>query len=159
MLGAQQVLNNYLTGDIAEVRIYNSVLSTTPRIYEERALKARYGISGGSAPRVPTDLAALADNHTAMLNWTMAAGAETYSIWRSTDGGTTYELIASGLTNSSYVDTFAVSEQDILYRVARRERLWHRNPNRSAFGQCTDAGTGLPGNHRFGGYVLDKLGG
>ena len=118
MLGAQQVLNNYLTGDIAEVRIYNSLLSATPRIYEERALKARYGISGGSAPRVPTDLAALADNHKAMLNWTMAAGAETYSIWRSTDGGTTYELIASGLTNSSYVDTFAVSEQDILYRVA-----------------------------------------
>ncbi len=45
-LGAQQTLLNYLTGDIAEVRIYSGALSDGDRIAEEKALSCKYGLWG-----------------------------------------------------------------------------------------------------------------
>ena len=57
VLGAQQTLINYLTGDIAEVKIFNAPLSDATAS-EESALKCKYGIAGGGAPpAVPSGLA------------------------------------------------------------------------------------------------------
>jgi predicted alpha-1,6-mannanase (GH76 family) len=108
----------YLTGDIAEVQIYNTVLSSSDRLAQERALKCKYGLSGGTVPSIPSQLSGVAGNRQISLNWLLATGASGYNLWRSTNNGANYQLIAGGLTNSSYVDTSAVNGQTNLYQIA-----------------------------------------
>ena len=118
VLGAQQTLNNYLSGDIAEVQIYNAPLSDSDRIGLERALKCKYSLTGEAVPATPTGLTATAGNRQISLNWALTAGAVSYNLWRSTNNGATYQLAATGLTTSSYVDTSAISGQTNYYEVA-----------------------------------------
>jgi len=117
VLGAQQVLNNYLTGDIAEVQIYNTPLSDTDRLAQERSLKCKYGLSGGATPAAPTGLTLATGNRQIALNWVMSSGASSYNLWRSTNGGSSYQAIATGLATSSYVDTNAVNGQLNYYKM------------------------------------------
>lgn len=118
VLGGQGVLNNFLTGDIAEVQIFSTPLSDTDRLGIERALKCKYGIAGGATASAPTGLTGLAGNRRISLNWMLVAGATDYNLWRSTNGGASYQLIASNRTASSYVDSTAVSGHINYYRVA-----------------------------------------
>lgn len=48
-LGAQQSLGNYFTGDLAELKIYNSPLSDTDRLTQESGLGQKWGVSGAAA--------------------------------------------------------------------------------------------------------------
>jgi hypothetical protein len=116
-LGAQQVLNNYFTGDLAEVQIYDSALSDTDRLGYERALKCKYGLSGAATPLAPPGLTAIAGNRQIFLNWTMVAGTATYDVWRYTNNGPGYVVIASGLTGSSFVDSSAANGQTNYYKI------------------------------------------
>jgi hypothetical protein len=118
VLGSQQTLNNYLTGDIAEVQIFNTALSSSERSSRETALKCKYGLAGGATPAPPAGLTGTAGNREISLNWTLMPGATGYNILRSTDGGVTYQPLATGLTTSSYVDTNAVSGQTNFYQIA-----------------------------------------
>jgi predicted alpha-1,6-mannanase (GH76 family) len=118
VLGAQQTLGNYLSGDIAEVQIYSTVLSTSERTGRESALKCKYGLTGGATPVAPTGLSATTGNREISLNWTLIPGATGYDLWRSTDGGATYQSVATGLTTSSYVDTNAVNGQVNTYEIS-----------------------------------------
>ncbi len=118
VLGGQGVLNNFLSGDIAEVQIYSTPLSDTDRIGLERALKCKYGLSGGATPSAPAGLTGTAGNRQISLNWTLTPGATDYNLWRSTNNGATYEQIATGLSTSSYVDTHAANGQMNYYRAA-----------------------------------------
>ena len=43
-LGAQQPLNNFFTGDIAEVKIFNTALTITEQAAEEAALKSKFNV-------------------------------------------------------------------------------------------------------------------
>jgi hypothetical protein len=117
VLGAQQTLNNFLSGDIAEVLIYNSALSDTDRNGIEKALKCKYGISGGSTPSAPTSLALTVGNRQISLNWAMPPGASSYNVWRSTNYGASYQLIASALPVSSYVDATAANGATNFYKL------------------------------------------
>lgn len=117
VLGALQTLNNFLTGDIAEVQIYSAALADTDRLGLERALKCKYGMTGGIVPSAPTGLTGTAGNRQISLNWVLTTGATSYNLWRSTNFGVTYQLTTSGLTSSSYVDTNAVSGWTNYYRV------------------------------------------
>jgi len=116
VLGGQGVLNNFLTGDIAEVQIYNSPLSDSDRLGQEGALKCKYGLSG-TTPAAPTGLTAVAGNRQVALNWTLSPGAASYNLWRSTNAGTSYQLAATALNASSYVDTNAANGQMNYYKV------------------------------------------
>jgi hypothetical protein len=118
VLGGQAVLNNFLTGDISEVQIYGTALTDADRLGAERALRCKYGLAGGLVPSAPTGLAGIAGNRQVALNWTLVVGATDYNLWRSTNGGGNYQLIASNLTASSYVDTSAVNGQVNYYRLA-----------------------------------------
>lgn len=118
VLGGQAVLNNFLTGDLVEVQVYNAPLSDTDRRGQENALKCKYGISGGAAPAAPTGLTGAAGNRKIALNWMLAAGATDYNLWRSTNKGASYQLLVTGLTTSSYVDTNAVNGQMNFYKIA-----------------------------------------
>jgi fibronectin type 3 domain-containing protein len=118
VLGGQAVLNNFLTGDIAEVQIYNAALSDSDRTGQEKALKCKYGVTGAAVPSAPTGLAGSAGNRQIALNWFLTPGAASYNLWRSTDNGATYQIVASNLTNSSFVDTSAANGQTNYYQVA-----------------------------------------
>jgi hypothetical protein len=118
VLGAQQTLNNYLSGDIAEVQIYNAPLSDSDRTAQETALKCKYGLSGGTAPAPPTGLTGLAGNRQISLNWVLTTGATGYNLWRSTNNGASYQQTAAGTTTGSYVDTNAANGLTNYYIIA-----------------------------------------
>ncbi|HXI71135.1 MAG TPA: glycoside hydrolase family 76 protein [Verrucomicrobiae bacterium] len=117
VLGGQGVLNNFLSGDIAEVQIYNAVLADTDRLGLEQALKCKYGLNGGATPAAPTGLTGTAGNRRITLNWLLSPGATGYQLWRSTNNGAAYDLAATNLTTSSYVDTNAANGQINYYKV------------------------------------------
>lgn len=56
-------------------------------------------------------------NQQVFLQWDLQAGATGYSVNRSTDGGLTYTVVASPLTNS-YLDTSVTIGNQYLYQVA-----------------------------------------
>jgi hypothetical protein len=119
VLGAQQTLINYLSGDIAEVKIFNAPLSNSDRIAEENSLRCKYGIAGGgAAPAVPAGLTASPGNRQVSLTWATSGGATSYSLRRSTNNGASYALLAAGLTGSGFSDTNALSGQTNYYQVA-----------------------------------------
>jgi predicted alpha-1,6-mannanase (GH76 family) len=118
VLGAQQTLNNYLTGDIAEVQIFNAVLPTNERSSRETALKCKYSLADSATPAPPAGLTGAAGNREISLNWALTPGATGYNLLRSTDDGATYQSLANGLTDGSYVDTNAVNGQTNSYEVA-----------------------------------------
>ena len=118
VLGAQQTLNSFLTGDIAEVEIFNTVIPTSERISRETALKCKYSLTGSASPAAPAGLTAAAGNREISLNWVLTPGATGYNLLRSTDNGATYQSVATGLTASSYVDDYAVNGQTNYYEVA-----------------------------------------
>ena len=118
VLGAQQTLANYLTGDIAEVQIFNAALASSERSSRETALKCKYGLAGSATPAAPTGLTGAAGNREISLNWGLTPGATACNLLRSTDDGATYQPVATGLTTSSYVDTNAVNGQMNYYEVA-----------------------------------------
>jgi len=108
VLGAQQTMLYFFTGDIAEVKIFNTPLLDSDRAAEESALKCAYGLGAGAAPGVPTGLAATVYNGQVGLNWSQTAGATGYNLKRSTNGGGTYSIVAAGIFASGYTDTNAV---------------------------------------------------
>jgi hypothetical protein len=118
VMGAQQTLINFLTGDIAEVKIFNAPLSDNDRIAEENALKCKYGLAGGSAPAVPTNLTTTAGNRKISCNWAPVAGTASYNLWWAASLSGTYNLTATNLTTSSYVDTNALSGITNYYEVS-----------------------------------------
>jgi fructan beta-fructosidase len=48
-LGAQQTLNNFFSGDIAEVKIYNAALSDADRLTQEASLARKWGVNDAVA--------------------------------------------------------------------------------------------------------------
>ncbi len=117
-LGAVPSGGGFLSGDIAEVLIFDLVSPDAARMTEEYALKGKYGLSPGDSPATPTGLTGRAGNRQISLNWLLALGAGGYNVWRSTNNGATYQQIATGLAASGYVDVNAVNGQTNYYEVA-----------------------------------------
>jgi hypothetical protein len=76
VLGAQQTLLFFLTGDIAEVKIFNSSLMDVERAAEENALRQKYAIA------IPT-LAVAAGSGIVTLSWPDWAAA--WHLWGTTN--------------------------------------------------------------------------
>lgn len=121
VLGALQTLINYFSGDIAEVQIYSTALSNAQRVGEENALMCKYGITGAATPLAPSGLTATAGNRQISLTWAVVPGAASYDLWRSTDEGASYQLVATNVPTSSYVDTNAANGQVNYYQVAAND--------------------------------------
>ncbi|HWY76964.1 MAG TPA: LamG-like jellyroll fold domain-containing protein, partial [Verrucomicrobiae bacterium] len=99
VIGAQQELSNFFSGDIAEMRIYSAALDDPNREFLENALIAKYitGTNGAgpTIPSAPTGLTASPGNGEVGLSWSASAGATSYNIMRSTFSGGPYTLIAT----------------------------------------------------------------
>lgn len=118
VLGAQQTLLNFLTGDIAEVKIYNGALSDADRIADEGSLRCKYGLGSGTPPPAPQNLAATTDNRSVFVNWSPAVAANSYILYRSTNVSGPFTVVAASLTATNYVDTNATSGSTNYYEVA-----------------------------------------
>ena len=76
------------------------------------------GSSGGSAPPVPTGLAATGGNAQVSLTWTASTGATSYNIYRSTTSGGEGTTAYATSTTVSYTDTAATNGTTYYYTVA-----------------------------------------
>jgi hypothetical protein len=118
VLGAQQTLINYLTGDIAEVKIFEAALNDSDRVAEENALLCKYGLGAGAPPATPRGLSTTAGNRQVFVNWLPTAGASGYKLnWSAGSAGPYTQLIGNLATNA-FVHTNAVSGQTNYYKVA-----------------------------------------
>jgi hypothetical protein len=118
VLGAQQTLGNYLTGDIAEVKIYNAVLSDSDRAADLNSLECKYGLGSGAPPSAPAGLSAAATNRQVTVTWDPVVGANSYNLLSATNSAGPFAMLASGLTTNSYVDSAAVNQENNYYEVA-----------------------------------------
>ena len=117
ILGSHPVLNNYLTGDIAEVKIYDGIISDADRSAVSSALAYKYGIGPAVSARAPADFLAVTGNLRATLTWTPVMEANGYTIsWSATPDGP-FTQIAQNLTSSTFVDLNAVPGKTNYYKV------------------------------------------
>ena len=117
VLGSHPVLNNYLTGDIAEVKIYDGIMSDADRAAVSSALAFKYGLAAAVLPRPPTDFGIVAGNHQASLSWSPLIEANTYIVSGSATVDGPFTPIAQNLTTTSFVDLTAIPGQTKYYRV------------------------------------------
>ncbi|HEV2696146.1 MAG TPA: glycoside hydrolase family 2 TIM barrel-domain containing protein [Verrucomicrobiae bacterium] len=117
-LGVQQTLNYYLSGDIAEVKIYNAALSDSDRITDEGSLRCKYNLGPGVVPTAPSGLGGAPGNRRISLFWNPVVGANSYIVYSSTNANGPFTLRASGLTVTNYVDTAAKNGAINYYQVA-----------------------------------------
>jgi hypothetical protein len=118
VLGAQQTLLNYLTGDIAEVKIYSSALSDSDRVAEENALSCKYGLGAGAPPAAPLGFSGNPGNRQIFLSWLATPGATGYKVNWSLNSNGPYTQVIGNLTTNTFVHTNAVSGQTNYYKVA-----------------------------------------
>jgi hypothetical protein len=117
VLGSHPVLNNYLTGDIAEVKIYDGIMNDADRAAVSSALAFKYGLAAAVLPRPPTDFGVVAGNHQASLSWSPLIEASTYIVSGSATVDGPFTPIAQNLTTASFVDLAAIPGQTKYYRV------------------------------------------
>jgi hypothetical protein len=113
VLGAQQTQIYYLSGDIAEVQIYNSALSGTNLQSAEGPLFQKYNIP----PPAPAGLYLQLENGQIVLNWTGSIGAVDYEILRATAAGGPYAIISTN-TTTTFIDASASQTNIYYYEVA-----------------------------------------
>lgn len=118
VLGAQQTLLYFLSGDIAEVKIYDGALSDSDRMADENSLRCKYGLGSGTPPSPPANLSASTDNRSVFLNWNPAVAANSYILYRSTNSNGPFAVAATGLSATNYVDNNAASGRTNFYKVA-----------------------------------------
>src|SRR6185312_4578485 len=85
VLGAQQTLINFFSGDIAEVKIYDGALGDAGRIGDENYLRCKYALGPGGPPPPPANFATSADGSSVYLNWGAGVAADSYILYRSTN--------------------------------------------------------------------------
>jgi hypothetical protein len=113
VLGAQQTLINYLTGDIAEVQIYNTALSGANQQNVESTLFQKYNIP----PPPPTGLYLQLQNGQIVLNWLPTSGASNYVVLRAAAFGGLYTAIATNST-TTFTDATVSPTNVYYYEVA-----------------------------------------
>jgi len=113
VLGAQQTINNFLSGDIAEVQVYNTALSGTDQQAAETSLFAKYSLP----PPAPAGLYLQLQDSQIVLNWQASSGAKGYYVRRSTAQNGTYTTIATNLT-TTFADATVSPTNTYFYVVA-----------------------------------------
>ncbi|HEY3760449.1 MAG TPA: DUF1565 domain-containing protein [Verrucomicrobiae bacterium] len=68
-------------------------------------------------PPVPANVAETASNGQAILDWNTSAGATGYNIYRSTNNGGPYSVIAWGVTGTNYTDTNFTNDVPAYYYI------------------------------------------
>ena len=111
---------SYLTGDIAEVIVYDHVLSPQERETVQAYLNSKYAVfAPPAAPAAPTSLSAVALSATQVsLEWQapLSSNQINYLVERSTDG-VTFTQVGSASSTLSWIDTGLTAGRTYTYRV------------------------------------------
>jgi hypothetical protein len=108
----------YFAGDMAEVMIFNRVLSSSERETVEGYLSLKYAL--GSAPMTPTNLvAATVSSNQISLTWNfdLTPTSTRFQVERKTGIGGTYALVTEVRDATSYIDTNLLASTQYYYRV------------------------------------------
>lgn len=121
VLGAQQTMLNFFSGDIAEVKIFSSALPDNQRLTEEAELECKYGITStnetATAPAVPAGLTGQPGSRAVLVSWPVSSGAVAYDVSSAANTGGPFTPLAVNLAANSYLDTNAVSGSTNYYEV------------------------------------------
>jgi hypothetical protein len=117
-LGVHPTLVHHLTGDIAEVKIYDAALSDAERVAEENAMACKYGLGAGALPSTPVDFSGYPDNRDIRLSWAPVVGASGYKLSWSRSSSGPFTQVSGNLTSTEYVDGSAVNGQINFYKLA-----------------------------------------
>ena len=131
VLGAQQTLINYLTGDISEVQIYNAALSDTNRLAVETTLFVKYNLP----PPAPAGLYLQLQNAGVVLNWLASSGATGYHVKRALVSGGPYTVIATNAA-TAFTDSTA-SPTNVYYYVVSAVNATSESVNSSEASTAT----------------------
>jgi hypothetical protein len=124
--GATYNVNNfgtnfiYLTGDIAEVIVYNRDLSDQERLGVGQYLQSKYQLPGVIVPAAPTGVVAKVDFvGNVDVSWPTTTGAAAYSVERSVDGGpfTVIGTVGADGPSGVYVDMDELTGTTVQYEV------------------------------------------
>jgi fibronectin type 3 domain-containing protein len=113
---------SYFSGDIAEIIVYDHVLTTADRDAVGTFLQTKYAVPGISAPSTPTSLAATAISSTqANLTWggTPTADGLIYTIERQAGAGS-FAVVAEVENTLGYFDTGLTAGTAYTYRIKSR---------------------------------------
>lgn len=118
-LGAQQTLTFFLTGDIAEVKVFNAALTDSDRTAEESELACKYGTPGpDAAPAIPGGLSGAPANGGVLLTWAPNAGDSAYNVSWSTNSAGPFTTLASHLAATSLLHANPVIGGTNYYQIA-----------------------------------------
>ena len=110
-----------LNGDIAEVILYNRVLSTAEANTVGGYLAGKYAVTTTNypvpAPAAPTGLTATPAAGSVNLSWTAAANATSYNVQRAATSGGTYTTIGTA-TGTTYADSTVAAATTYYYVVS-----------------------------------------
>ncbi|WPV02132.1 cellulose binding domain-containing protein [Mucilaginibacter sp. cycad4] len=110
-----------LAGTVDDFRIYARALTATEITALVNAL----------APPAPASLTASGSNKVS-LNWAASNSATSYSIKKSTVNGSAYTTIATGITQTNYVDSLTTSGGPYYYVVTATKGLFESAPSPQA---------------------------
>jgi len=103
------------SGDIAEIIVYDRVLSTVERTGVQSYLQGRYGFANVKYS-APSDLVARAvDSYNVALNWSELRTAASYTLERQTGNGAFQTVVST--TAGSYTDTGLKANTTYNYRL------------------------------------------
>jgi hypothetical protein len=107
-------------GDIAEIVVYNRLLTSTERAGLHNYFQQKYGFGGvsGTFPpglAAPVNLTASAGDATVNLNWSSTAGAIGYRLYRKVGSGV--PAIIATTSNQAYTDSSVANGQTYTYTV------------------------------------------
>ena len=113
--------DGFFQGDVAEVLLYNRVLTTTEQNAVQSYIATRYGLTLGSMPpppalAAPTNLVATAGNASVALSWNAVTGADGYRITRRTSPSGTPTQVAD-ISGTSFTNTSLVNGTTYYYDV------------------------------------------
>lgn len=120
-IGKSYWADGFFQGDVAEVLLYNRVLTTTEENAVQSYIATRYGLTLGSMPpppplAAPANLVATAGNASVALSWNAVTGADGYRITRRTSPAGTPTQIAD-ISGTSFTNTSLVNGTTYYYEV------------------------------------------
>ncbi|MES2925104.1 MAG: LamG-like jellyroll fold domain-containing protein [Verrucomicrobiota bacterium] len=101
------------------------------RIHSRALSDAEINAAAHPSPQVPNGLTAGAGDTQLPLHWNVANFASSYTLKRATISGGSYEVIASGLTTTSYTDTGLTNDTTYYYVVSASNTFAGESANSS----------------------------
>ncbi len=136
-IGCIQTLIGFLTGDMAEIRIYNSVFTNAQLTSLENTLADKWGIDAIPAP---SQVTASASAVSVTVNWSNVAGASGYIVSRGGSASGPFSAIASAAAGP-IVDTNVSPGSTYWYTVAATNAIYVSANSAPVYASVSLAGT------------------